>query len=264
MGISLDRAPDCGGRGGLGWRSHLCSNVFLFSLDTGPKTGTIGAVKSKVHVWYPWALLGMEDSVVRICGRCLLALAVALGLAGSARADLYPSPELYPSVGGGSGSSYLFYIVQTGDAVSGGSWAVPLHAFSTVGSIDLLAVRIFSDPFGDPAFTEFSVEGWDQILNNGTLAAASGPGVGSMLFNLNFSGDMATPIEFDVVAFSGDTLMGSMHGSWDGVGPFIYFSGGNWSPTRSSLVAAAVPAPGATALAVLGLGLVGVIRRRFA
>ena len=263
MGISLDRAPDCGGRGGLGWRSHLCSNVVLFSLDTGPKTGTIGAVKSKVHVWYPWALLGMEDSVVRICGRCLLTLAVALGLAGSARADLYPSGKLDPDAGGGGSLPPSFYVEQSADAFPDGSWTVPLVAFSW-SPIDLLGVRITSGkPFTDPAFKYFSMGGWSETLNDGTLAAASGPGTNAMLFFLGFSGDISDPVEFDIVAFSGDTRLGSVHGSWDGVSCWIDFSWGDWSPTRSSLVAA-VPAPGATELAVLGLVLVGVIRRRFA
>jgi hypothetical protein len=153
--------------------------------------------------------------------------------------------------------------MQLVNVVTLDSWAAPVGAFSTAGPIDMIAVQISGDPFSDPAFSNFSVGGWSQVLNNGTVAAASGPGESSMLFNLHFSGDLATPLEFDLVAFSGDTLIGSVHGTWDGVGPFIYFSAGDWSPTRSSLVTA-VPAPAAVALAVLGLGLIGVIRRRLA
>jgi hypothetical protein len=200
----------------------------------------------------------MERSV-----RLLVVFGVALGLAGTARADLYPSSGLDPDAGGGAGTSYVFHVMQVGDAVVEGSWAAPVGAFSTAGPIDMIAVQISGDAFSDTAFSNFSVGGWSETMSNGALAAASGPGAGSVLFNLHFSGDLASPLEFDLAAFSGDTLIGSMHGTWDGVGPFIYFSAGDWSPTRSSLVTA-VPAPGAVAPAVLGLGLIGVIRRRLA
>ena len=196
--------------------------------------------------------------------RILLALGIALGLAGSARADLYPGPGQDPEIGGGGSGDVPFYIQQSIEAWPGRSWTAPLLMFSRK-PVDLLAVRITSgDPFSEPAFMYFSASGWSEVLNEGDLAVASGQGTRSMLFFLGFSGSMHDPVEFDIVAYSGDMLVGSVHGSWNGVVPWIHFTSGQWNPGRSDLMQSAAPAPGATALAVLGLGLIGVIRRRLA
>ena len=143
--------------------------------------------------------------------RLLLALAGALGLTGSARADLYPGPG--HDSGGGS-LDLPFYIRQVAEAVPDGSWTLPLIVYSRDAPFDLLAVRITSgDPFRDPAFRYFNVDGWGEVLNDGDLAAASGPGtMGFMFFGLGFSGGITEPVAFDIVAFSGDTLLGSVHG----------------------------------------------------
>jgi hypothetical protein len=195
-----------------------------------------------------------------------LVCGIALAFTGSARADLYPHPGLDPDAGGG-GTLFSFYVHQSDVAYPDGSWTLPLQV-SSQNPIDLLAVRITSgDPFQDPAFRLFTVDGWGELLNDKTLAVASGPGTpGSILFGLGFSGDIGAPVEFDIVAFSGDTMLGSAHGVWglDGGLPWFQFVSGDWSPTRASLLQGAVPAPGSTVLAVLGLGLVGVMWRRFA
>lgn len=147
----------------------------------------------------------------------------------------------------------------------GGSWIVGLGLPSDI-SYDLVGTRITTgEPYGEPAFLDFKVGGWSEILNDPVrvIAAASGPYNDNVGFTLHFSGDFADPVHFDVVAYSGETLLGCMHGYWPGDGPaaaVLVISPGDWDPGGPGVFQ--IPAPGAVLLGAIGLGLIVVVKRK--
>lgn len=102
---------------------------------------------------------------------------------------------------------------------------------------------------------------WSQLAGStGAFAAAMGTGTSDLAFDVNFFG---TSGSFDVAVFAEDgTVLG-----------FARFEDGQrdssvdmWAgPTRNEILAATVhaPSPSASLLAIIGLGFVGLVGRRF-
>jgi hypothetical protein len=146
----------------------------------------------------------------------------------------------------------------------GGSWSIGLGLLSSA-PIDLVGTRItYGEHYGERAFLDFTREGWSEYFNDPDqkMAAAWGTFYEDLGFTLHFSGDFADPVHMDVVAFSGETLLGCMHGYWPGdsasccafqIGP------ADWDPDRDVFQ---VPSPAAAPLGVAGLVFVGLARRR--
>jgi hypothetical protein len=143
------------------------------------------------------------------------------------------------------GSSQASAAIQAvGGVLPGNSWGQQFQEYG-VGNFDLLAVKITSGPGGPfeaPVFSAFSTAGWaDQPVGVNpapSLAIASGPSVGNLLFNIEFTGSSSDALAFDFVAFgAGETPLESAHASWNG-GWTI--TAGSWSPSRSDIAGSIV------------------------
>jgi hypothetical protein len=80
-----------------------------------------------------------------------------------------------------------------------------------------------------------------------------------MQFDIVFAGSSSNQLKFDFVAMNGNTIVDSALASWNGGWSFSTTS---WRPSRTDL--SPVPAPAAILLGMLGLGLVGWVKRRIA
>jgi hypothetical protein len=184
---------------------------------------------------------------------CLIALAPL-----PARADLWMAPEGSPEYGN-SMSQY---------------WNITLPAF------DAMAFRVISgDPFEGTGISGLP-SGWSHAVNNdGTLVFASTTGQETNLnFTLTWTGAV---VAFDEAIFpiSSETSVGEMNiapaiswaynggqapagSGWVNYSGFDwYYKASTWAPTRTG-VGEAVPAPGAVVLGMMGLGLVGWMKRK--
>jgi hypothetical protein len=148
-------------------------------------------------------------------------------------------------------------------------------------SIDLIAWQITTpQTFATEPFTDFTVvgtgttSGWALagMDEDRTIAVAAGPDTSDILsFMLHFDGAMpmeSGAIEVDVAVFSNGGMIATAHGSVVVGGgayssPYFDFGLGDWTPELGDLPMASAPAPGALLLGAMGLGLVGVIARRF-
>ena len=152
-----------------------------------------------------------------------------------------------------------FTMVVTSEPNGGGSWIVDLGLPSGI-SYDLVTTRITTgEPYGDPAFPDFNLEGRSEVFNDPEAreAAARGSFFDNLEFILHFSGAFEDPVHFDVAAFAGDTLLGAMHGFWTGPGPLavLLISDSDWDGVM-------IPAPAAALLGVIGPGLIVVVKRK--
>jgi hypothetical protein len=123
----------------------------------------------------------------------------------------------------------------------------------------------------DPSvFSDFNPATWVQLRGSSTLAVAIGPATTSpdLGFNVWFEGEFAGaphPAEFSFATFyegAGPLTPAdeSFSASWDLSSENWLVTTNDWFPEYREIVP--VPAASATLLGIVGLGLVGLIRRR--
>ena len=156
-------------------------------------------------------------------------------------------------------------LISVGETIVGTSWSQAFNE-SGVGNFDLVAVNMVSagDYFESPTHSGFDVGSWALLYENNTpttitLASASGPSTTSLTWNIQFAGDSSNSLNFDFVAFNGETIAESVNADWNGGWTMTT---GTWSPSRSEVV----PEPGTLMLLSLaglsGLAMVWIRRRR--
>ena len=159
-------------------------------------------------------------------------------------------------------------LTALGPPLPGNSWLQPLNYTSPGGPFDLVFVEIDTvDPgrFEAPAlrnfsaalWTDFSFGSWDLSLTG----AAKGPGTTSLDFDAYFQDPQTADVSFKFSPFlvgendAAETVLAQ----WDGQSESWTFSAASLTTiTRAVLT----PAPAAIGLGVLGLGVIGWIKRR--
>ena len=161
-------------------------------------------------------------------------------------------------------------INQAGVVTFGNSYTIPVSVFNP-GLYDLFVMEVVGDTFEamPPAPAIVSSTGtWTGAWGSSTLVYAAGPAFfGSLGLDLTFDG-IAPPTTAGVLtvnfsAFTPGAENASASGAltWDGTA-FVFTTGSATTVTRSALHA--IPVPGAVFLGMMGLGLVGFVRKRLA
>ena len=179
----------------------------------------------------------------------------------------------------------------TGDAVPAGSYAKRI-TITTREAFDLIAVT--PDPGGgsegepassvvlsDPFLSSFNPGGWTPLVKTPTLAAAQGKPLTSgsrwtesLNIELSPSGDPSNkPHDGDAFIVAVWGAAPNPVGEWEYEYQRVSYSltgwqveilgNGEWNITRDQIITH-VPAPAAVVLGMLGLGLVGWLKRRVA
>jgi hypothetical protein len=128
------------------------------------------------------------------------------------------------------------------------------------------------DAFEDPAMSNFSVAGWHLSAYEdptGSLtpivAVAQGPAVTYLQLTIKFNGTSSNVFVFDTIEFAPGIQSNTGNGNQAKWGPGWSYPATTWNPTRQELTGSgAVPVPGALVLGVIGLGLAGWVRKKFA
>jgi hypothetical protein len=145
-------------------------------------------------------------------------------------------------------------VIPVGNPVETGSWA---QAFQESGDAILVdhiqMLMVAPSTFEFPALSDFTVAGWSETYNNGSLAIMDGPAAMPVGWAFHFlpSPDlMATPFTIHYKAFGGQNI------AWQGD---IVWSGSSWSyPEGNTWDVGRIPEP--MTMALLGLG--GLLLRR--
>lgn len=159
------------------------------------------------------------------------------------------------------GSTAWAEFVAAGDPEETGSWSVNFqengnynNTHYSFNDFHFVIMTGSGQGFESPGA---SAAGWTLQSETPVTANIAGPTVSSGLFTftLKFAGTTAQP----VVVWGGITLNGALEG-----GQVATWNGSTWSYVeRSDQPLPAVPAPAALFLAIAGIGLVGMMRRRF-
>ncbi|MCX5671543.1 MAG: hypothetical protein NTU94_09530 [Planctomycetota bacterium] len=164
-------------------------------------------------------------------------------------------------------------IEAIGDMQPTGSWSQAFRITDLSHRFDLLDIRLTSsDAFESPAVDGLN-NGWDNVRFGTTEAAADGPATYSEKFTITIAGDaprLRDPVKFDVLAFpQGGYMADEVVHVWLYVDPpdcwtpqLITWSDCDSRINRDEVIR--VPAPAAIGLGVLGLALVGWLKRRVA
>ena len=186
----------------------------------------------------------------------LWAVIVIVAICSSARADIQP-------LSGSMISDDTFVL----DENWGQEFAYDSSTAATAGPIDLLAVELVDGgPFDLPVFRGLpSQQHWHLLWQTPAAASVGGDPVDTLSFELWFNSDPVEPLAIQLAAFASDGGMfpqQAFHAAWDG-GEWA-FSPSGWNITRAEAMGSHLPAPGAAVLGLIGLGLVGWVKQRFA